>query len=183
MTRRHRRAFLKLMLIAVGIPMVMAGSCATTSATTPQQVVDDCNNAVQALIVTFKQVVQTAPNAIPADLQGKITSALASATVLLGDLSANLAANVSAPIVQQIEQALNSVIVDAASMFVIPPPFSIALDAVAIVLPTIEAFVNSFIAQPTGQQQLVAARAQIAVNRRKLTIPDARAVLMKYAHS
>lgn len=163
------------------IPAVTAlaflSSCANSS-TTPAQIVADAQNAVTALANSFDAVVKQAPNAVPADKAATIAAALAQAASVLGSLSTNLTATEAAPKVQQIEQALNTVITAAAAVPLIPPPFSTALGAAAIVLPIIEAWVNSILPTPAPAAASM-ARAKFATPG--MNVSQAEATLKQMA--
>lgn len=156
LTRRH--------LVAGTAPaaaFIALAGC-STSGTTPAQIVTDVKNAVSALASSFSTVLAQAPNAVPPATAATITSALAQASSVLGSLSTNLAANVAAPVVQQVEQAINTVISAAAAVPLIPAPFSTALEAAAIVLPVIEAWVNSILPAPAPAAAALKARAKFS---------------------
>ena len=163
---------------AVTTMAILAGC--SNSSTTPAQIVADAQNAVTALSNGFAAVVKQAPNAVPADKAATITAALAQAASVLGSLSTNLTATQAAPKVQQIEQALNTVIAAAAAVPLIPPPFSTALGAAAIVLPIIEAWVNSILPAPAAASMAsMSARAKLATPG--MSISDAEATLKALA--
>jgi len=146
---------------SVGLVGIVAACSGTT--TTPAQIVTDVQNAVSALANSFSAVVAQAPNVVPVNTSAQITSALAQASSVLGSLSTNLAANVAAPIVQQVEGALNTVISAASAVPLIPPPFSTALAAASIVLPIVEAWLNSVLPATSGAAPaMMAARAKMA---------------------
>jgi len=170
--------------ISVAIPAVLAtgalAACQSSTTLTPAQIVTDVQNAVSALANTFSAVLTQAPNAVPANTAATITSALAQASSVLGSLSTNLAANVAAPLVQKVEQAINTVITSAASVPLIPPPFSTALGAAAIVLPIIEAWVNSILPAPAAaSMDAISARGRFAVAG--MSVSSAEETLAKLA--
>ena len=163
-----------------GLATVGALAACSGSSTTPAQIVTDVQNAVTALSNGFSAVVRQAPNAIPANTAATITAALAQAASLLGSLSTNLTATAAAPKVQQIEQAINTVITAAAAVPLIPPPFSTALGAAAIVLPIIEAWVNSILPAPAAASMAsMSARAKLATPG--MSVSDAEATLKALA--
>lgn len=149
------------------------------SSTTPAQIVADVQNAVTALSNGFSAVVKQAPNAVPAATAATITAALAQAASMLGSLSTNLTATEAAPKVQQIEQAINTVISAAAAVPLIPPPFSTALGAAAIVLPIIEAWVNSILPPAPAPAAATMARAKLATPG--MSVSQAEATLKSLA--
>lgn len=127
---------------ALAIPVTVLAGCASTN--TPvqntQQIVLDLQNAVPAL----KNSLAAIPaGTIPAATLATINASLASAQSVLAGLSSSMTATQAAPLVQQIESDLNAVISAAAAVPLIPPPFSVALAAAAVILPIVEGFVNS----------------------------------------
>lgn len=174
MNRRH--------LLQAAAPVALLAfttGCANNSATTPPQIVTDVQNAVSALAGSFSTVLQQVPNAVPPATAATITSALAQASSVLGSLSSSLSATASAPVVQKVEQAINTVISAAASVPLIPPPFSLALGAAAVVLPVIEAWVNSVLPAAAGVSgAALAARAKLAA---PMSVADAEKTLAQMA--
>jgi len=170
--------------VSVAIPSVLAvgalAACSSGAATTPAQIVTDAQNAISALANSFSAVVAQAPNVIPTGTAATINSALAQASSVLGSLSTNLAANVAAPVVQKVEQAINTVISSAAAVPLIPPPFSTALGAASIVLPILEAFVNSILPAPAGAS-LAAMKARAALATPGMSVAGAEAKLAQLA--
>jgi hypothetical protein len=158
--------------------VVFMGACAGTG-TTPAQIVTDVQNAVSALASSFSTVLAQAPNVVPATTAATITSALAQASAVLGSLSTNLTANAAAPLVQQIESALNTVISAAAAVPLIPPPFSTALGAAAIVLPIIEAWLSTVLPAAPTPAAASLARAKLATPG--MTVAGAEATLKQMA--
>lgn len=160
-------------LLATAVPLVVLGIAGCSSTTmTPAQVVTDAQNAISALANAFKAVLAQAPNAVPANTAATINSALAQAASVLGSLSTSLTATQAAPIVQQVESAINTVITAAAAVPLIPPPFSLALEAAAVVLPILEAFVNSVLPAPTPAPAALAARAKMAASGMNLATAE-----------
>jgi hypothetical protein len=172
---------MKRRLLLSTMPAALLAACSTSTTTlTPAQVVTDAQNAISALANTFSAVLTQAPNAVPTNTSATITSALAQASSVLGSLSTSLTATVAAPIVQRVEQAINTVITAAAAVPLIPPPVSTALGAAAIVLPILEAFVNSILPAPAGAPvAAMAARAKVATPG--MTAPQAEETLKQLA--
>lgn len=172
------------LLIGVAALLPLA-ACQSTSGTTPSitpaQVVTIMQNATMALNQSFTAVEQTSPTAIPPSAAQLIGMALTDAGGILGTLSASLTATQSAPIVQKIEGALNDVVMAAAAVPLIPPPFSIALAATSAVLPIVEAWLATVMPQSAGlsEDDMDARMKLLAAN--PMTSQQAEATLAKMA--
>ena len=149
---------------------------------TPPDVVSVLQNGTQALANTLNTVLKTAPNALPPTTASNINTYLADAASVLSGLAGGMSASVGAPIVKQVETDLNAVITAAAALPVIPPPFSIALQAAAVALPIAEAWLNTVLPQtaaaPLAQ---AAARQKFAAQAPGMTQDAAKAILAQYA--
>ena len=167
---------------AIISPLIVAGSCQNGVTITPQEVVTVAQNAVAALANTLTTVLKTAPTAIPGNTAANINTYLADAASVLTGLSSGMSASAGAPVVQQVEADLNAVITAAASIPLIPPPFSIALQAAAVALPILEAFINSVLPQKAAVPlEAAAARQKFSSQAPGLTQDGAKAELAKYA--
>ena len=158
MNRRH---------ILLAAPSLLLFGCSTTGGggLTPAQVETDISNAVDALAAGYQALVTANPTLFPLAQQQAVEGALAQASSLLADLMGAADATSMAPIVQQIESQLNIVISVAATIPLIPPPFSTALGAAAILLPIIEVWLNSVLpasAKVANGAEIMAARARFA---------------------
>ena len=159
MNRRH---------VLLAAPSLLLFGCSTTGGgggLTPAQVETDISNAVDALAAGYNALVTANPTLFPLAQQQAVEGALAQASSLLADLMGAASANEMAPIVQQIEAQLNIVISVAATIPLIPPPFSTALGAAAILLPIIEVWLNSVLpasAKVSNGAEVMAARARFA---------------------
>src|SRR5215469_12516700 len=134
----NRRCFLMLSTTA----LVVVG-CNNAVPVVPAQIVTDLNNGVNALISALMQADTIAPGKISTNTRNTINGYLTAAVSLLTGLSTGMNAMQGAPIVQQVETYINDVIVAAAAIPLIPPPFSLALQAAAVVLPFVETWLNS----------------------------------------
>ena len=180
MTHLSRRRLWMLAGTAL-VPAALA-ACQPGSTLTPAQIVTDAQNAIAALAGSLQAVIQVSPGALPASTLTTINNALAAANKVLGSLSTSLTATAAAPIVQQVEQAINTVVADAASVPLIPPPFSIALAAASVVLPILETFVNQFLPAPAAPAKAsVTARAKARALAPTMSEAEAEAKLAELA--
>lgn len=144
------------------VPAALLAGCATGSGgVTFAQVLADVQNAVPALQNALGAVLKAAPAALPAATVTQIDGYLSSASGVLAQLSGSMTATQAAPLVQKVESDLNAVISAAAAIPLIPPPFSTALAAAAIVLPIVEGFVNATLNLP-AKVAASPARARMA---------------------
>lgn len=171
----------RLLSACAVLPLLGLTACpaSTPGATVPAQVVNDAALAINGLTGALNALGQVAPNVIPPDVKAKITSYLASASVVLGGLSTSLTSTQAVPIISQIEGAINSVISAAASIPLVPEPFRTALAAAAIVLPMLEAFVAGITQAPA--LAATPARAKALAAYPAMTLSDAETALKKLA--
>ena len=167
---------------ALPLPL-MLGGCPAGTTLTPAQVVSYAQTAVSGLAGAFKALVAADPALVPTATATAIVGYLNDAQVVAGGLSANLTAPAGATVVQQIDTDLNAVLNALAAPPInglIPAPFNEAIAAVAIVAPTLDAFVNQYLpAAPVAAASL--ARAKVAALAPAMTVPQAVAVLQGYA--
>ena len=169
--------------LLASVPLAILIGCSSTSGgATPTQIMADIQNGVAAAVQSFDAVVKQNPGVINPTAQAQIEGYLSSASSVLSSLSSSMSATAAAPMIQQIEQDLNAVVMVTAGLPAIPPPFSAAVGALAIVLPIIEAWVNSVIpAAPAASRAAVAARAKMATAG--MSVPAAEAKLAGLAHA
>ena len=174
-TRRH-------IWMLASTALVPLAAC-SGSATTPTQIVTDAQNAISALAASLQAVLKVSPTALPGNTVAQINAAIAAAAQVLGGLSTSLAATQAAPIVQKVEQAINTVVTTAASIPLIPPPFSLALSAASVVLPILEGFVNQWLQPaPAGASPAaMAARARMRALEPGMSVTAAEAKLAELA--
>lgn len=116
---------------------------------------------VNALDKSFSQIGAIVPPAMkPADV-ASVTGNLALARTTITGLQAQLAGvttldtSTLAAKLTTIDNALNAVVSVAASLPVIPPPYSVAIQAAAVLLPVAEAAINPLIVQTFGTSPAV----------------------------
>lgn len=127
--------------------VAMLVGCAGTTSVTPYQVITDANTLIVALKTSTQALAAQVPPAIPADQAARIEGLLEQAQVLTNSLSGSTAATAAAPVVQQIETDLNGVVTTLAGMH-LPAPYGTYVQAAAVLLPVLEAFVTSVSGAP-----------------------------------
>ena len=164
-----RHALYALPIVAL---LAMPGcTSAGSPLVTPYQVVTDIGTMIPALQTTVQTLATQNPPIITADVAAKVQALLAQAQTLDNSLSGSMEATQSAPIVQQIETDLNGVVTALAGL-PLPPPYNTYVQAAAVLLPVIEAFVTSVI--PTAPPVPAAVSAEAP---KSMTISQARMVL------
>jgi hypothetical protein len=152
-------------LIAMSVPMLALAACGTNGPVTIEQVrgfLDTAQSIVKALDGAVVQIGKIAPNAMTPTQVASIVVYIETAKTAIAGLQAQLAKAATldtttlAGTLNTIDTALNSVVSVAASIPVIPPPYGTILQAVAVALPSAEAFVNPLIVQVAGASQAVA---------------------------
>jgi hypothetical protein len=162
----NRRHLLQTAALWTGAAAALA-ACAGTSLT-PAVVIADAQSALAAL----KGILPNLSALIPAATLGQIGTDITAGQGLASSLSSNLPATSGATVLQQVEGYLNAALTALAGFPLIPPPYSTIIQAAAVVLPSIEAWVNSVVAQPTA-----AASPRVAALARGMTLAQARSVL------
>lgn len=150
---------------ALGLAAPLLDACGNSTGTNPtptvtvQQVVTISQNAVATLIQEFNAI---GPMLTPAQQAtvAVIKTDLTQASNVLAPLSTTMAGNQALPSIQQAEQDFNA-IVAAVAVTPLPPPYSIAVAALAISLPIIEGFVNTYV--PAAAASLADASARKSV--------------------
>jgi len=172
-----RRTLLGTSALAFGAPV----GCSTATLT-PAQIVSYAQTAASGLAGVLKGIVAADPSLIPTATAATIVGYLNDAQTVAGGLAANLSAPAGATLVQTIDRDINAVLSALAAPPInglIPAPFNEAVAAVAIVAPTLEAFVNQYLpVAPVAAASLTRAKfAAVA----PMTVPQAVAVLAQYA--
>jgi hypothetical protein len=167
-------------LYALPIAALLAlPGCTSTGAplVTPEQVVVDIGNMIPALQTTVQTLSTQTPPIISPPVAAQIQGLLTQAKTLDANLSANMTATASAPVIQQIETDLNGVVTALAGL-PIPPPYSTYVQAAAVLLPVVEAFVTSVIPTPApAPAPAVAAKAgAMTPDQARLVLEGAAAV-------
>lgn len=122
--------------------LVLAG-CATsaTGGTIPAQLLNDVNAGITTGLSTVALLAATMPPDLTAAQASAITTALQKAQAAVAGLTPATLALAGAPTMQSIDGFINTALSDLAALPVIPAPFNVAVDALALVAPEIEAFV------------------------------------------
>ncbi len=173
-----RRALLVTLLAGTAL-----AACTSTGAPTvvPATVISTAQSIVNGLAgAAALPAVAAAINAVkggPA-LLATITSDLTLAQGALTALTANTPATTGASTAQQIDGWINTVIDTASSpplIGLIPAPFSDAVEAAAVLLPPIEAFINQYLPASMTGVAAAAAPHHAAAIRAKSTLTAAQA--------
>lgn len=154
MTRRSLLRSTGLVLVSSAILDACAqnGSNPPTPTVTVQQVVSVAQNTINTAVQEFSVI---SPN-LSAQQQAtlaQVTNALKQAQGILAPLQTTMAANQALPSIQQAEQDFNSVVA-AVALVPLPPPYNVAVGALALSLPILEGFINTYV--PTASVSLVA---------------------------
>jgi hypothetical protein len=143
-----RRALLSI--TAAAIPAAVLAGCAGGNVQlTPQQVIDDANNIVAALGTSVSSIGIQSPGLIPAATVTMIMQYISDAHQMLSGLSAATAANSAAPVLHQVVADVEVVLTTLTAIPAIPAQYVAIIQAAAIVLPIVEAFVNSVLGAVT----------------------------------
>lgn len=139
LTRRHL-----LTTTMIGGTALVAVGCAGTTA---NQALQDAASDVKTIAAAFQAILPALGS-----VAGLSTTAVATVGAYISDLQ-NVATSVAGATtnaaaqtgVQQVETDINGIVAALAVLPVIPPPFSIALQAAAVLLPVIEAAIGMLI--------------------------------------
>jgi len=126
-------------LLSASASVVALAACSTNMAT----IASDANLVVTGLQKAFQGIETADPTLIKASDQATINTALTTALSLAKGLSATTPTGSGASTVQTIDTDINTVLDIAAALPVIPPPYSLAVQAAAALAPVLEAFVNT----------------------------------------
>lgn len=157
---------------ALAIPAALLAGCAaggSAPALTPQQVIDDANNTIQALGAAVTNLAVAQPNLIPAAVVTQIKSYTADAASALSALSSSVAATTGAAVLQQVVADIQAVLNALAAIPGLPPQIGTVAGAAGVVLPMIVAFIQTYF-----PQFALPVKAQIGAS---MTPAQARAVL------
>jgi len=135
-----------LAVSALAFPAALLAGCAaggSAPSLTPQQVIDDANNIVQALGATVTNVAVAQPGLIPAAIVTQIKNYTADAATVLASLSASTAANSAATVLQQVVADIEAVLSSLSALPGLPASVTTVTTAASVVLPIVMAFVTS----------------------------------------
>ena len=167
---------------SVLIPAAMLAACASTPMT-PAQIVTQAAAAASGLAGMVKQLSAAYPTLIPAATLAQIETYLGMAQTAATNLAPNLPAATGASTVHVIEGYLNAVLTMLAGPPInglIPAPFNMALSAVSVILPQLEAFAAVYIPAAAASPAVDRARASFAAAA-PVSPNDAVAVLQSFA--
>jgi hypothetical protein len=174
-----------LLVTTALLPVAIAVGCADIPIT-PAEILTDVSAVISGLSGALSTVEAAAPAAIPAATAQTIQTDLTTAGSVAQNLVAGLPATSGASIVQEVEGYLNDILKVAAAPplnALIPAPFSTALAAAAVVMPTLEAFVGQYIATVSASVETMQARAKLvaAASQPIAGVDQAVAVLQSLA--
>ena len=176
-TRRHG-----LTLTAAALPAALLAACGATVAMTPAQIVTQAGAAASGLAGMVKQLSVAYPTLIPAATLTQIGTYLGLAQTAASNLAPNLPATTGASTVHVIEGYLNAVLTMLAGPPInglIPAPFNMALSAVSMILPQLEAFAAIYIPAAAASPAVAKARMTFAAAA-PVRPEDAVAVLQSF---
>lgn len=157
----NRRILLTASALALVAPLIDA--CSSTSTTMPTvtvaKVVSIAQNADAAMLQEFS-ILTPSLSAAQQDVVSKTQAALTDAGNVLKPLSTTMAGNQALPGIQQAEQDFNAVVV-AVSMVPLPPPYSTAVAALALSLPVLEGFINTYVPTASASMAMLSARRSV----------------------
>ena len=167
----HRRGLFALVIL----PAFMFAGCSSTtgSASPPTQVLADASGIVTALGNAVTQIGVQSPGLIPDAQITQIKSYISDANSLLGSLSASTAANESATVLNQVCNDVEAVLVTLTKTQSLPPQYVSIVQAAAVVLPIVQAFVNATL----GIVNPAPAPAAVSAAQSHMTVSQARHVL------
>jgi hypothetical protein len=143
--------------------------CASTTPLTPAQVVADAKAVVAALGTAVTQMGIDVPTLVPAALVTKMKNYIADANSVLDALSASMAATVGASVMQQVVSDVVAVLNTVGGIAGLPSQYTMIIQAAAVILPTLQAFVTSTLGIVTASARVKASGT--------MTLAQARAVL------
>ena len=174
MTRRGLAA-----LSASALALTACGRSGTVQVTVAQvqQFLGSALSIVNALDGAFSALGKVQPPVLTPGQAGSVTTSLMTARAAITGLQGQLAgaaaldtSTVSATL-NTIDTALNAVVNVAASLPMIPPPYSVVVQAAAVLLPVAEATINPLIVQVAG------ASPSVARLRGGMSVGEARNVI------
>jgi hypothetical protein len=182
----NRRSFL---LGATGLCAVVPVADALASGALPTltsaEIVTLAGNTDTALLNAVKGIAVAEPGLIPADTVTTITNDLTIGQGAAQTLTTNLPAAQGATTVKTINGYINAVMNTLAAPPInglIPAPFNEAIAAVAIAMPTLEGFVDTYILGASAPLATAGARAKLA-KLMPMSLDEAKATLARYAAS
>jgi hypothetical protein len=138
----HRRAILRTAVL--GLPMLVAGCPQPTlSAAT---IIADAQSAFAALKAQLPAILQAVGTKLTTGQKNSITQAVNDGSAVLAGLNATTPAPQAATALQQVDSYLNTILSIAGTL--VPPPYGILIEALALLAPEIESFINAALGKP-----------------------------------
>lgn len=145
--------------LLLAFPALAALAACQTGNTTLAVVAQDVSTIASGLLGVLPNLPA---NIVPAATMAKVGEAVADLQKLAAQLSSTATTTAAQPIVQQVEADVNT-IVDALAAFPIPPPYSTAIQAAAVLLPVIEVAVGFVVPAKTASASMTADQARAAL--------------------
>jgi hypothetical protein len=153
---------------------LLARCAGTTSVgTISQQLINDVNAGITTGLTTTALLGAMVPPVLTAVVVSAITSLLKQAQSAMSGVTAVTPVATGATTMQAVDGYINSVLTTLASVPVIPPPYNLAIAALALVAPEVEAFVASALGTVSATAPAWGKLANPAVT----TLAQARAVM------
>jgi hypothetical protein len=169
MMNPSRRTLLSVGAAAIPAAALFLSGCASTTPLTPAQVVADAKAVVTALGTAVTQMGIDVPTLVPAALVTKMKNYIADASSVLDALSSSMAATVGASVMQQVVSDVVAVLNTVGGIAGLPSQYTMIIQAAAVILPTLQAFVTSTLGIVTASARVKASGT--------MTLAQARAVL------
>jgi hypothetical protein len=145
----HRRAILGA--AALALPALVTGCPPAPTPNTPPNpapIIADVQSAITALKAQLPAILQAAGASLTPAQKNSITQAVTDANTAAFSLNAATPAAQTATVLQKIDGYLNVILSTAGTL--VPPPYGLIIQALALLLPEIEPFVNAALGQPNG---------------------------------
>ena len=169
MMNPSRRALLSAGAVAIPAAALFLSGCSGTTPLTPAQVVADAKSVLTALGTAVTQMGIDVPTLVPGDLVTKMKGYIADASSVLDALSTSMAATVGASVMQQVVSDIVAVLNTVGGIAGLPAQYTMIIQAVAVVLPTLQAFITSTLGIVTASAHVKASGT--------MTLAQARAIL------
>lgn len=171
----NRRSLLSSASAIAVLPILMAACGTTASATLSAQVIADINGALQGLATLPAQLEKTVPPVITQALGDTIMADIAALQGSMATISASTALQAGVDVMARVFGGMNTA-VSVLSAFPVPPPFNMVLMAVAVILPTVQAYLEKYQPAPVPVSPPAAAlRAKATAHG--ISLEKARATL------
>jgi hypothetical protein len=182
MILNRRAALIGATALCVAMPLSFALASGATPTLTPATVITDATNADVSLLNMLNNPVVA--SVLPAATLTALKADLTTGQQVGQSLTTNLPAATAATTIQQINGYINAVLNTIAGPPVnglIPAPFNMVVAAVAIIMPELEGFVDTYILNASASVAMATTRAKLAATAPGLTLAQARVLLSAQA--